>query len=45
MVRPKPVYTMIKVKASDPLFNLTQNESTIDVATVDSIETKKFVMA
>lgn len=41
----KPVYTMIKVKASDPLFNLTQNESTIDVAAVDSIDAKKFVMA
>ena len=41
----KPVYTMIKVKASDPLFNLTQSDSAIQVAANDVAYTKKFVLA
>ena len=41
----KPIYTMIKVKASDPLFNLTQSDSAIQVAANDVAYTKKFVLA
>ena len=41
----KPIYTMIKVKASDSLFNLTQSDSAIQVAANDVAYTKKFVLA
>ena len=39
-----PVQKIIKVKASDPLFNLTQN-NTNGVVTVDGIEAEKYTLA
>jgi hypothetical protein len=37
----KPVYAMIKIKASDPLFELTQNNTT--TASLDAVAEKKLV--
>lgn len=40
----KPVNAIIKVKVSDPLFNLTQN-NTNSIVTVDGIEAEKYTLA
>ena len=39
-----PVQKIIKIKAADPLFNLTQN-NTNSIVTVDGIEAEKYTLA
>ena len=41
----KPVYAIIKIKASDPLFDLTENDTTIQISAVDAVAEKVYTLA
>lgn len=40
----KPVYSIIKIKAADPLFDLTENNTPIEIASVDAAAEKEYTL-